>query len=456
MTKQRRSSQAVSEVLDIVLLLGIAMALFAILYFVVFSYPFSPQTPSVHLLGTVNGNNITIANLGGKSLSLDTEVFLTIDGNPISVKVGDESYLRDTNHNHLWDIGEEFVYSKTDISNLEVRAMVVDKASNSIIMTGLLQEGNAPSGSPFTLTVTIVGSGTVTKKPNQGTYQYNDVVILTANPASGWYFDHWSGDLTGNTNPTTIRINGNKAVTATFTRNKYTLTVNIIGSGSVTLNPPGGTYDYGTTVTLTATANTGYTFTGWSGDLTGNTNPTTITINGNKAVTATFKQMCILRPNAAGSTTQLMRNGGSANWDRVDEVTEDESTTYVYGTGDDSWQTDTYNVPDQSLTGTITNVRIYIRALESTSRPSDTYGRTAIRIGTGSIQYGTQLDLTTSWTNYYTDYATKTGTLGSGAWTWADINNLQIGVSLQSHMSSGSTWRYAECTQVWVEVTYTP
>ncbi|MCX6654140.1 MAG: PKD domain-containing protein, partial [Candidatus Bathyarchaeota archaeon] len=163
----------------------------------------------------------------------------------------------------------------------------------------------------------------------------------------------------------------------------------------------------------------------------------------------------ILRPNAAGSTTENeARGSGSANWDRVDEVTADDGTTYVRGDVDNTRQTDTYNVPDQSLTGTITNVRIYIRSLENYDR-NDVYAWTAIRIGTGSIQYGTQIGTTTSWTNYYTDYATKTGNLGSGAWTWADINNLQIGVGLQSHNSSG-TWRYAECTQVWVVVEYIP
>jgi hypothetical protein len=163
-----------------------------------------------------------------------------------------------------------------------------------------------------------------------------------------------------------------------------------------------------------------------------------------------------LRPNAAGSTTQLNAQGsGTENWDRVDEVTADGTTTYVRGTGDDTWQDDTYNVPDQTLSGTITNVRIYIVALESTSRPSDTVARTNIRIGSGSIQSGSTIALTTSWASYYTDYATKTGNLGSGAWTWADINAMQIGVGLASHNSSGS-WRYAECTQVWVEITYIP
>ncbi len=69
---------------------------------------------------------------------------------------------------------------------------------------------------------------------------------------------------------------------------QYTLTVNASGSGSVLLNPPGGTYDAGAVVTLTANPATGYQFSGWSGDLSGADNPATITMDGNKNVTATF------------------------------------------------------------------------------------------------------------------------------------------------------------------------
>ena len=69
---------------------------------------------------------------------------------------------------------------------------------------------------------------------------------------------------------------------------QYTLTVTSAGSGSVTKSPNQATYTYGTVVTLTATPGIGYDFSGWSGDLNGNTNPATITINGNKTVTATF------------------------------------------------------------------------------------------------------------------------------------------------------------------------
>ena len=67
----------------------------------------------------------------------------------------------------------------------------------------------------------------------------------------------------------------------------YTLTTGAT-NGTITLNPPGGIYSSGTVVTVTATPNTGYTFGSWSGDLSGSGNPATITINGNKSVTANF------------------------------------------------------------------------------------------------------------------------------------------------------------------------
>ena len=83
----------------------------------------------------------------------------------------------------------------------------------------------------------------------------------------------------------------------------YTLTVNVSpqGSGNVSLNPPGGSYTAGTQVTLTAQANSGYVFSSWSGDLSGTTNPATITMNSNKTVTANFVQS-----GGNGSTTYTL------------------------------------------------------------------------------------------------------------------------------------------------------
>ncbi len=68
------------------------------------------------------------------------------------------------------------------------------------------------------LVVNCIGSGSVTRNPDKVSYTLGDVVQLTAVPTSGWTFNGWSGDLTGNTNPTTITMTNNKVVTATFTQ----------------------------------------------------------------------------------------------------------------------------------------------------------------------------------------------------------------------------------------------
>ncbi|MBX5327281.1 DUF2341 domain-containing protein, partial [Candidatus Bathyarchaeota archaeon A05DMB-4] len=146
----------------------------------------------------------------------------------------------------------------------------------------------SPAQNRYRLTINTTGSGTVTRNPSEATYASDAVVNLTAVPAEGWVFSNWEGDLTGYENPTTITITSDKTVTAVFSQGQYTLTVNVIGGGFVSKNPNKAFYTYGEVVELTAIPNTGYDFSGWSGDLTGNNNPETIIINANKTVTASF------------------------------------------------------------------------------------------------------------------------------------------------------------------------
>ncbi|MGD0804299.1 MAG: Ig-like domain repeat protein [Candidatus Bathyarchaeia archaeon] len=78
-------------------------------------------------------------------------------------------------------------------------------------------------------------------------------------------------------------------IQASFAADTYTLTVNVSGSGSVTILPKQTSYAYGAQVQLTAIPANGVTFTSWTGGgLTGNTNPITVTINSNTVITATF------------------------------------------------------------------------------------------------------------------------------------------------------------------------
>ena len=65
---------------------------------------------------------------------------------------------------------------------------------------------------------------------------------------------------------------------------QYTLTASAEDGGSVI---GGGTYTSGTQVSLTATPNSGYSFSGWSNGSTAN--PLTVTLNSNTSITANFE-----------------------------------------------------------------------------------------------------------------------------------------------------------------------
>jgi WD40 repeat protein len=140
----------------------------------------------------------------------------------------------------------------------------------------------------FTLTVTQQGQGTVALDPPGGLYAAGTAVSLTATPAAGgWYFTQWSGAVTGAANPATVTVNDNSSVNAAFD-NTYTLSTETLGDGTVTLTPAGGTYAYGTSVTVTAVPDAGQKLGFWDGDLSGSTTPAMVVVNGNKAVRAVF------------------------------------------------------------------------------------------------------------------------------------------------------------------------
>jgi hypothetical protein len=143
----------------------------------------------------------------------------------------------------------------------------------------------------YTLTINTTGNGTVTKSPDKVIYDHGDSVEVEAVPDAGWQFDHWEGDLTGSTNPENLTMNADKEITAVFTEETYTLTVNTTGNGNVSKDPDKTEYSYGETVELTATADEFWQFDHWEGDLTGSTNPDDITMDADKAVTAVFTEI---------------------------------------------------------------------------------------------------------------------------------------------------------------------
>ena len=93
-----------------------------------------------------------------------------------------------------------------------------------------------PPGVNYTLTTLANPSegGTVS---GAGTYASGTVVLVTASPAVGWSFTGWSGDLTGAANPDNVTMNSDKSVTATFTQDAYTLTIDYEYEGGAEAAP---------------------------------------------------------------------------------------------------------------------------------------------------------------------------------------------------------------------------
>jgi uncharacterized repeat protein (TIGR02543 family)/uncharacterized repeat protein (TIGR01451 family) len=169
----------------------------------------------------------------------------------------------------------------------------------------------------YILTINKVGDGTVSKLPDQVTYHYGDVVELTAQAAPCWNFSGWSGDLVSSENPASLTITGDMTVVANFAEVRYLLTVNVIGSGEVLRDPDQLTYGCDQVVELTAVGDPGWRFSGWSGDLGGSSNPASLTMDGDKTVTATFTPI---------EYTLVINKVGSG------EVTKNPNkTTYHYG-----------------------------------------------------------------------------------------------------------------------------
>jgi uncharacterized repeat protein (TIGR02543 family) len=90
------------------------------------------------------------------------------------------------------------------------------------------------------VTITLAGSGegTVTRTPDQVTYDNGSTVRLTASAVFGSVFTGWSGDATGSTSPLDLQVDGDKAITATFDID-HTITPQIVSVTDVPLDQGG-------------------------------------------------------------------------------------------------------------------------------------------------------------------------------------------------------------------------
>lgn len=249
----------------------------------------------------------------------------------------------------------------------------------------------APS-EQFTLTLGVSPSGTGTTLPAVGThsYDFNQVVNVSATPQPGYVFKEWLGDVADpNSAQTTIKINGDKNITAVFEEevpDYYQLTMRVSPSNTGSTSPTIGSHNYspGSLVTITATPASGYHFVSWSGDVADpNSITTTVTMNGNKTVTANFEaghseyKFTIDVYPAVGGTTNPAIGSYYHSQGTVVNISASPNAGYEF----DYWTGDVAAPYHQSTTVTIDSDKSVIAHFKQTTKYTLTMAKSPITGG---------------------------------------------------------------------------
>jgi uncharacterized repeat protein (TIGR02543 family) len=144
------------------------------------------------------------------------------------------------------------------------------------------------SSYPITTSVIPENSGTVT---GAGNYTYGTNVSLKANAATGYTFTKWTENGTQVSANANYSFTANKSrnLVANFTINSYSIVASAMPANSGSISGTGN-YNYGTNVTLIATANNGYKFVNWTegGNTISTETSLSFTANANRNLLANF------------------------------------------------------------------------------------------------------------------------------------------------------------------------
>lgn len=260
--------------------------------------PTSESFGNVYVNTSSSKHTFTISNEGSTDLVLET-ISVTGSNSSEFVKVTDAC------------TGQTLVLSESCIIQVKLSPTSVGSKSANLSIPS-----NDPDTPTFTASLSGVGilptltvsksgtgSGTVTSSIsgiNCGTdcteaYNTGTSVTLTATPDSTSNFAGWSGACSG-TGSCTVTMNSDTSVTASFDLPTLTVSKTGIGTGTVTSSPSGiscgsdCTQDYnkGTSVTLTATADSAWDFIKWTGSCSGSQTTCSFTMSTDTTATPEF------------------------------------------------------------------------------------------------------------------------------------------------------------------------
>lgn len=149
-----------------------------------------------------------------------------------------------TENGTIASISPEFSFTVGGNRNLQANFSIT---SHSVSVTSSPTVGGTASGS--------------------GTYIFGSVINLNATPNTGYRFVNWTENGTEVSNNSTyyVKLDSNRNLVANFTPDTYNILISSAPPAGGVVSG-GGTYEYGSVVTLSAKTNKGYSFTGWTED----------------------------------------------------------------------------------------------------------------------------------------------------------------------------------------------
>mgnify|MGYP001046293381 CR=1 FL=1 len=191
-----------------------------------------------------------------------------------------------------------------------------------------------------TLSVDPQGGGTAS---GGGSVEAGAQVTVTASASSGYTFSGWreNGGIVSTSASYTFTVTGDRSLTAVFAAviPTYRVTAGIDPEGSGTASG-GGTYQQGTSVTVTAAPGEGYRFVKWTenGQTVSESTSYTFTVTGDRTLTAVFEESLYVS-GVDWWETSLPSSGG---WEKVTYgngkfVTVNDKGKAAYSTDGISW-----------------------------------------------------------------------------------------------------------------------
>ncbi len=171
-----------------------------------------------------------------------------------------------------------------------------------------------------------------------GTFASGSSQTVTATVNSGYTFANWTvnGSVVSSSGSYTFTVTGNQTLVANFTANpvNYTIAVSASPGAGGTVGG-GGTFASGSSQTVTATANSGYTFTNWTvnGSVVSSSSSYTFTLSGNQTLVANFTANLVnytIAVSASPSAGGTVSGGGTFASGSSQTVTATANSGYTF------------------------------------------------------------------------------------------------------------------------------